>query len=307
MSTTHRLVVPTRLPARLDGRPTQHLSASSYNKWQSCRESWRRHYLLGHREPASPAMFIGARVDDALTAMYEHRLAGEQLDADQVADCYREHWQTRLGEDVKWSDEEPAPKAFELGLAALRCFTEELAPGLGEPVAVQRRVEFRLAEQVEWSVLGYIDLESQLLGEGDEPPLSLAADYKVRGSVPSQFEADNDPQASIYLAARELEGSPADRFVFAVMRKPARNSRSGEVSGRLVDTLPSQLRTRRVIARFAQMAREVNAAYAQFGPDQPWEFASPRDAFPCSPRFCGHYARCPGGAGLDVATERVSA
>jgi hypothetical protein len=239
--------------------------------------------------------------------MYEHRLAGDQMSGDQVADCYREYWQTRLGEDVKWSEDEPAPKAFELGLAALRCFITEMADQLGEPVAVQRRVEFSLADQADWSVLGYIDLESQLVGEGDETALSLAADYKVRGAVPSQFEADNDPQASIYLAARELEGQPTDRFVFAVMRKPARNSRSGEVTGRLVDTLPSQLRTRRVIARFAQMAREVNAAYAQFGPDQPWEFASPKDAFPCSPRFCGHYARCPGGGGLEIATERVSA
>lgn len=252
-------------------------------------------------------MFLGARVDDALTAMYEARLAGEQLDPDQIADCFREGWQARLHEDVKWTAEETAPAGLELGLRALRCFTERLAPGLGEPVAVQRRVEFGLAEAADWSVLGFIDLESRVLGEGDQDPVNLAADYKVRGSVPGQFEADNDPQASIYLAARDLEGQPADRFVFAVMRKPARNARSGEVAGRLVATLPSQLRTRRVIARFAQMAREVNAAYAHFGPDQPWEFASPRDAFPCSPRFCGHYARCAGGAGLEIATERVSA
>jgi hypothetical protein len=90
------------------------------------------------------------------------------------------------------------------------------------------------------------------------------------------------------------------------------SSRSGEVTGRLVATLPSQLRTRRVIARFAQMAREVNAAYTQFGPDQPWEFASPKDAFPCSPRFCGlralsggRRARAADGAGERMRTASI--
>ena len=37
--------------------------------------------------------------------------------------------------------------------------------------------------------------------------------------------------------------------------------------------------------------------HERYGPDEPWGFADP-SGWKCSPRYCGHFARCPGGGGL---------
>ena len=65
-----RIPVPVRLPVRHDGQPIRHLSASSYGLWVMCREAWRRKYICGEREAPSGAMFLGSRVDDAVSLYY---------------------------------------------------------------------------------------------------------------------------------------------------------------------------------------------------------------------------------------------
>ena len=52
-----------------------------------------------------------------------------------------------------------------------------------------------------------------------------------------------------------------------------------------------------MLVRVAQAASQIAAAYERFGPDEPWGFADPT-AWKCSPRYCAHHHRCPGGAGL---------
>jgi hypothetical protein len=54
---------------------------------------------------------------------------------------------------------------------------------------------------------------------------------------------------------------------------------------------------RATLARIAQAASQIHALYERFGPDEPWGFADP-SGWKCSPRYCAHYARCPGGGGL---------
>ena len=95
-------------------------------------------------------MFLGSRVDDALT-LYHRRILehGDRLDLAQVIDAYRDLWRTTLEAEerergVDWSDIHPHA-AFELGVQALELTFAQLVPRLGEPVAVQRRLEFTLA------------------------------------------------------------------------------------------------------------------------------------------------------------------
>ena len=90
-----RIPVPVQLPIRsYDGERIRHLSPSSYNLWATCREAYRRKYICGQREAPSGAMFLGSRVDDAVSLYYRRKLEhGEQLDLDQVKDGYRELWQ----------------------------------------------------------------------------------------------------------------------------------------------------------------------------------------------------------------------
>ena len=91
-----RIPVPRQLPPRCDGEPIRHLSNSSYTLFLACPEAWRLKYLQRKKEPASGAMFLGSRVDDALSLYYRQILDhGERLDLAQVKDAYRDLWQHR--------------------------------------------------------------------------------------------------------------------------------------------------------------------------------------------------------------------
>jgi hypothetical protein len=293
-----RIALPRQLPTRHDGEPLRHLSNSSYTLFLSCPEAWRLRYLQGRKEPPSGAMFLGSRVDDALTLYYRQILEHhERLELEQVKDAYRDLWRTELQTEelgVDWRDIQQ-PEAFELGLQALELTFEQLVPRLGEPLAVQRRLEFALAPGLtEWTIVCYLDLETRGHDAAGEP-IDRVIDYKVKGSAIGQATADRDPQASLYLAGRWLEGRPAEEFAFAQIAKPGRQRK--QMSATLITTrrTPGQLRA--TLARIALAASQIQAYYQRFGPDRPWGFADPT-GWKCSPRYCSHWDGCPGGAGL---------
>ena len=162
-------------------------------------------------------MFLGSRVDDALSLYYRRILEHhERLELAQVKDAYRDLWHTGLETEeqqlgVDWQDI-PQHEGFEQGLQALELTFEQLVPKLGEPLAVQRRLEFTLAPGLtEWTVVCYLDLETRARAPSGEP-LDRVVDYKVKGSPIGQQKADRDPQASLYLAGRWLEGRPVFRI-----------------------------------------------------------------------------------------------
>ncbi len=119
---------------------------------------------------------------------------------------------------IAWEAELREESAFKLGLDAIDLSFAELIPQLGEPVAVQRRVEYQLASGLEWSVLCYLDLETRRPDAGEVLP--AVVDYKVKTTPLSQYKADHDFQPAIYLAGRWLEGDPAAAFCFAQIAKP---------------------------------------------------------------------------------------
>jgi hypothetical protein len=220
-----RIPVPQRLPHRYDGEPLRHLSPSSYSLWVSCPEAWRRRYIKGEKQPPSGSMFLGSRVDDALSAYHRRILEhGDRFSVDQVLDVYREQWhaQREAEQDARgidWDDDLTERAAFELGRQAVELAMTELLPHLGDPVDVQRRLEFSLAPELEWTVLCYLDLET-LKERRDGEPAPTVVDFKVKGSLIGQDQADSDSQAGIYLAGRWLEGYPASELLFAQIAKP---------------------------------------------------------------------------------------
>ena len=219
-----RIQIPRRLPLRYDGQPLQHLSHSSYNRFVLCPEDWRRRYMLGEKTAPTGAMFLGRQVDDAITLYYRHILDhGEHLSVDQIKDAFWDSWQAateaereQLG--IAWETDLREDSAFKLGLDAVELTFNELIPHLGEPVAVQRKVEYTIAPGLEWSVLCYLDLETRRADAGALLP--AVVDYKVKTSPLSQYKADHDFQPSVYLAGRWLEGDPAAQFCFAQLGKP---------------------------------------------------------------------------------------
>jgi hypothetical protein len=285
--------VPVRLPVAHDGRPLQHLSASSYTRFVLCPEDWRQHYLRGERFPATGAMFLGGRVDDTLSLYYKHMLEhGETLTLQQTLDLYRDTWHTGLSEPrgVEWEPELDANDGFRLGRQAIELTLRELVPRLGRPVAVQRRLEYTLAPGLEWSVVCQLDLET--IAEDGAPTV---VDYKVKSTPLTQAKADHDPQAGLYLAGRWLEHDPAARFAFAQIAKPG--PRRKTMAASLVETTRTAGQLRGTLARIAQAASQIAALDARFGPDRPWGFADP-GGWKCSARYCSHHGHCPGGAGM---------
>src|SRR5437763_3133712 len=105
-----RIPVPTRLPDRYDGEPLRHLSASSYSLWLSCPDAWRRRYIKGEKQAPSGSMFLGSRVDDALSAYHRRILEhGDRLALDQLLDLYHEIWHAELQaerdkEGIDWEE-----------------------------------------------------------------------------------------------------------------------------------------------------------------------------------------------------------
>jgi PD-(D/E)XK nuclease superfamily len=295
-----RIPVPQRLPERYDGERLRHLSPSSYTLWVSCPEAWRRRYIKGEKPPPSGSMFLGSRVDDALSAYHRRILEhGDRLALDQILDLYREQWHAELDAEqakqgIGWEEDLPERAAFELGRQAVELAMAELVPQLGDPVDVQRRLEFSLAPELEWTVLCYLDLET-LKDNGDGEPAPAVVDFKVKSTPIGRDRADSDPQAGIYLAGRWLEGYPANELLFAQIAKPGR--RRKRMSASLISTTRKAGQMRGVIARVALAASQIAAAYERYGPDQPWGFADPT-SWKCSPRFCHAWGSRPGGRGL---------
>lgn len=243
-------------------------------------------------------MFLGSRVDDAITHYYRWQLEQSQrLDVDQITDVYSERWRSALEEEdakqgVDWGElDEPA--GFELGRQAIVLAFEQLVPKLGHPIAVQRTLEFKLADGLEWTVLCYLDLETRVDGLAGDT--HRVVDYKVKGSAISQWKADRDPQAGLYLAGRWLERSPTQELCFAQILKPGRQRKQLGVALTTTSRSVGQMRTS--LARIAQAASQITALYERYGPDRSWGFADPT-GWRCSARFCPAWRECPGGAGL---------
>src|SRR3954449_6741748 len=297
-----RIQIPRRLPVRSDGQPLRHLSHSAYSKFLLCPDDWRRHYLLGERTPPSGHMFLGARVDDALSTYYRHLLErGERLTLDQLQDAYRDRWTRELAAEhaqrgVQWDHDLDQPGAFAIGLQALALTLRELVPVLGRPVAVQRELEYALAPGLQWTIQGFLDLETLRPAEdGRGEPVPAIVDYKVKNTLHSQAKADHDPQAGLYLAGRWLAGQPAEHFCFAQIGKPGKKRKT--MSTAFVVTRRSAGELRATLVRIAQAASQIHALYERYGPDEAWGFADP-SGWKCSPRYCAHHPRCPGGGGL---------
>lgn len=294
-----RIQIPRTLPPRYDGQPLRHLSHSSYSRFVLCPEDWRRRYIVGEKAAPTGAMFLGRQVDEAITLYYRHVLEhGDRLSLDQVRDAFWDGWKAAAEAErehlgISWEEDLREDRAVKLGLDALELSFAQLIPRLGDPVAVQRAVQYTLAPGLEWSVLCYLDLETvQPDIDGDS---AVVVDYKVKTTPVTEFKADHDFQPSVYLAGRWLEGNPAKAFQFAQIAKPG--PRRKEMSASLITTTRSAGQLRGALVRIAQAAHQIVACYERFGPEEPWGFADP-GGWKCSRRYCDAWASCPGGAGL---------
>ena len=228
-------------------------------------------------EPSGGAALVGKALGAALTAYFAARIAGQALSLRDADDLYLAEFDDGAPTAL-FKQREPAAELRRQGRQALVAYLHRVAPSL-RPTAVERRVELRFDGAVEWSVLGYLDVE--------EPDTVI--DVKLRGRHLSQAEADHSAQASLYVLARALERRPARRFAFHSLRRARRG-----VDIAVVCTERSAAQLAAFERRVAQTAREI-ARCVETGD---WPYAAP-EGWWCSAgeHGCPHFGSCAGGAG----------
>ena len=295
-----RIHVPRRLPIRYDGQPMRHLSNSSYTRFLLCPEDWRRWYLKGQRPAPTGAMFLGSRVDDALTLYYRRQLEqGESLSLEQVSDGYRDRWHAELAaandeRGVDWDEGLDEARAFELGLDALALTFSELVP--------QPRARRRGAAQAGVRTHARPRVDDPVLpGPRDRTPRRARQVGPGGHRLQGQDHHDHPGQGRLRPAGRAVPrralagGQPAREFCFAQIAKPG--ARRKQMAAALITTTRTVGQQRASLARIAQAASQIAAYHERFGPDAPWGFADPA-GWKCAPRYCAHWHACPGGSGL---------
>jgi hypothetical protein len=293
--------VPVRLPVRYDGQRIMHLSATSYTLFCLCPDAWRRRYVLGIKDRTAAVVFLGRVVDAALSEYHRHELqSGERLAVEDVQAVFRDAWRSELEveEDklgVAWEPALDAETVHGIGEQAVAVALRRLVPQLGRPVAVQRRIEFKVSDMVDWTVEGHLDLETERENAFTDEPTAEVVDYKVKGNPLTQPRADRDVQAGIYVAGRWLERQPVAGFTFAQVLRPG--ERRKRVSSSLVHTTRTVGELRATLARLALAASQIVLLHETYGPERPWGFADPT-SWKCSARYCQFHPTCPGGAGL---------
>ena len=257
-------------------------------KFLLCPDDWRRHYLKGERTPPSGAMFLGAPrrrrplhllPPPARARRTAHaRPAPRRLPRPLDARARRRAGQARraLGRRARRAarlHDRPARRST-LTLA-------ELVPRLGRPVAVQRELEYALAPGLEWTIQGFLDLETLRADDDGGELVPAIVDYKVKNTLHSQAKADHDPQAGLYLAGRWLAGAARRALLLRADRQARQAAQDDEHRASSSPAAPSaQLRA--TLARIAQAASQIAALYERYGPDEPWGFADP-SGWKCSP------------------------
>jgi hypothetical protein len=272
------LEVPVTLPAGLVT-----LSASSILKFERCRESFFRHYVKREREVTNARMAMGTAVSNAVTSHLIARRNGEKPTVPDLVERAVAELESELrGARCTAKERRTGEEAVRSGVEA---YAEGIIPRLDEAkteiLAVEREVRFRFPE-TEWSVLGYIDIET------DGPVL----DVKFGKKHKSEAEADFGLQPSLYILGRYLEGiDPSSGFAFHSGRTT--QPKEGERWRIVPEDAPSPRTERQLealMARIARVAREI-ARCAETGD---WGYST--EGWWCSPNVCPFHASCPAGA-----------
>jgi hypothetical protein len=183
--------------------------------------------------------------------------------------------------------------AFQIGLDALALTVAELIPKLGRHVAVQRRLEYTLAPGLEWTIQCHLDLET--LRDDGEQTVPAVVDYKVKSTPLTAAKADHDPRPGCISPG--AGSKPTRRASSASPRSPSPAPSASRSAPRSSPPPAPPGSYACILARIAQAASQICALHDRYGPERPWGFADP-SGWKCSPHYCSHHARCPGGAGL---------
>lgn len=253
--------------------PVPHLSHSSINTYLGCPERWRRRYLELEYEPSNQKMLVGKVVGRTVTAGYLDKMTRGALDLELLDDTFSTEWAENAAEEIDWEGEAPGT-VKDAAAGSLHAYASSLMQET-TPETVEEGFEIRLPG-AEWVTLGYMDwLDS--LGIGD---------LKVSARAKTQADLDTDAQATLYVAAKQVQTGKLAPFRWHAIKRPSPGGRSPAVASEL-KTIRTQVQVNTMLERIAQVAREIDWRVTSGD----WQGAAP-GFWMCGAKTCGYWDTC---------------
>lgn len=164
-----------------------HFSYSRIQKYLTCPEQYRLHYIEGLRpKRETAARVFGAVVHQALAALFRKQ-------ADPVVH-FREEWQGCRQFDLRYSDRDTWEKLAEIGGGLITMFVRNEAPKLGQVVAVEAPFEMALSN-LPCRFIGVFDLVAMMNGK------KTLVDFKTASSDYGLHDVALSDQLTAYCVA----------------------------------------------------------------------------------------------------------
>lgn len=242
-----------------------HVSHSQISMFLRCPRQWEFRYVKGLKMPPSGALILGSSYHKALEANFAQKVESEiDLGLEDVLDAFSDHWETRLEQekDIQWEDLKPGVLKDQ-GISIVTLYHQQEAPQI-QPVAVEIPYGKVIADT---SFVGSVDLVERR---------GTVIDHKTSARAYNQDEVDKDIQAT---AEAFMVGRPINHeFHVAIKTKVPKIQKVASI--RTIDDILWWLDLVRGV--IAQMRSGI-------APPNPTTWA-------CSPKWCGFWSICRGGA-----------
>lgn len=250
----------------------QHLSYTQIDCMLSCPRKYCFRYIQRLPAPVGSALLLGRAYHKALEVNFQEKVrTGTDVGMPVLLDAFDSEWNRMLQhEEIQWDDESPA-EIKDMGRRLVGIYMESVAPFV-MPAEVERKFSIALPGLDGYTLDGVIDL---ITDQG------VIIDHKTSSKSKSESDVAKDLQASAYAAAMLADPTLSEvwiEFHTAVKAKTPNIQRL------------ATMRNRQDAEWFIQLASEVlQQIKAGIFPPNP-------NSYLCSPRWCGYWERCKGGA-----------
>ncbi len=250
----------------------QHLSHTQISCLLACPRKYYYRYIERIKTPMTPSLLMGGAYHAGVERNFVAKVkTGHDLEVPEVLEAYDREWNQRLSaEAMDWQEKSPG-EVKDSGARLLALYMETMAPFV-MPAEVERQFSVSIPGVEGWTIDGRIDL---ITSDG------TIVDHKTSGKAKSQGDIDTELQFSCYAAAifadPMLEEVTCEFHTAIDKAKP-------EVQ-RLQTT-----RNREDVEWYLNLARDcLSQIRAGVFPPNPTGFL-------CSPKWCGYWSKCKGGA-----------
>jgi hypothetical protein len=259
-------------PRLLAGGRLSHLSHSSISTYLGCPERWRRRYLDLEYESPNQKMVVGRVVGRAVATGYIAKMDSGAVDAGVLKDVFDDEWKEAAAEDVDWEGMQPG-EVKDAAAQSLLAYAPMMVDY--SPTTVEESFTIQLPD-TEFETIGYLDFLDQ----------TNIYDLKVSAKTKNQADLDSDSQATLYVAAKQIQGDGLRPFRWhAVTRPSPKGNRAAFVTE--LETTRTQAQVNFMLERIALVAREIDQRVTTGD----WQGAAP-GYWLCSAKSCGYHPTC---------------